>query len=230
MEHDMSVKKAIALRNAMAMIPDGATVMIGGFFGVGTPHRMIDALVEFERGNLTLIVHDTARPGIGISLLIERRLVRKVITTHIGTNPETQRQMLSGELVVEFVPLGTFVERIRAGGCGLGGVLTPVGLGTEAAANKQIVEVDGNLCLLEKPLRAEYALIQAKRADYRGNLDYTLTARNVNPVMARAADTVIVEATEIVPVGMITPDNVITPHVLVDYLIKMEAPSWEHAS
>jgi acetate CoA/acetoacetate CoA-transferase alpha subunit len=138
--------------------------------------------------------------------------------------------MFAGELEVEFVPLGTFVERIRAGGSGLGGVLTPTGLGTDAAAGKQIVEIDGHPWLLEKPLRAEYALIQAKRADYRGNLNYTLTARNVNPLIAMAADTVIAEATEIVPVGMITPDSVITPHVLVDYLIKMGAPSWKNAS
>jgi acetate CoA/acetoacetate CoA-transferase alpha subunit len=224
------VKKSIHLQNAVSMIPDGATVMIGGFIGVGAPHRMIAALAALGRRNLTLIVNDTARPGIGVSLLIERRLARKVITTHIGTNPETQRQMLAGELEVELVPMGTFVERVRAGGYGLGGVLTATGLGTEAAAGKPVVEVDGTPFLLEKPLRAEFALIQAKRADYRGNLDYTLTARNVNPLMAMAADTVIAEATEIVPVGMITPDNVITPHVLVDYLIEMEAPSWKHAS
>jgi acetate CoA/acetoacetate CoA-transferase alpha subunit len=141
--------------------------MIGGFIGVGAPHRMIDALAHLGRRNLTLIVNDTAKPGIGVGVLIERHLVRKVITTHIGTNSETQRQMLAGELEVELVPMGSFVERIRAGGYGLGGVLTATGLGTEAAADKQIVEVDGQPFLIEKPLRAEFALIQAKRSDYR---------------------------------------------------------------
>lgn len=214
--------KAIRLTRAVEMIPDGATLMIGGFLGVGSPHRIIDELVRQGRNNLTVIANDTARPELGIGKLIVAKLVRKAIVSHIGTNPETQRQMIAGDLQVELVPQGTLAERIRAAGYGLGGVLTPTGLGTSVAEGKRIVEVDGRSFLLELPIRADFALLAARRADYNGNLDYALTARNFNPVMAMAAATVIVEAKEIVPVGVIPPDDVITPQILVDYLIERE--------
>ena len=204
------------------LIPDGSTLMIGGFLGAGTPSRLIDELVRRGRRELTVIANDTARPGIGIGKLVDARLVRRVITSHIGTNPQTQRQMIAGETQVELVPQGTLVERIRAGGFGLGGVLTPTGVGTLAAEGKRTIEIDGRTFLLEMPLKADFALINARRADYLGNLEYALTSRNFNPVMAMAARTVVAEVEEMVPVGVIPPDAVMTPHVLVNYLINKE--------
>lgn len=219
----MTMKKKIAVvAEAAAAIPDGATLLIGGFMGVGSPHRLIAALVDRGVKELTVIANDTARPGVGIGKLIDARAVKRVITSHIGTNPETQRQMLAGEISVELVPQGTLIERIRAAGYGLGGVLTPTGVGTVAADGKRTVDVDGKTFLLETPIRADFALTAAKRADYAGNLDYALTARNFNPVIAMAGDTVIVEAENIVPVGVIPPDAVVTPGVLVDILIAAE--------
>jgi acetate CoA/acetoacetate CoA-transferase alpha subunit len=214
--------KAISITRAVEMIPDGATLMIGGFMGVGSPNRLIDGLVQQGRSQLTVIANDTARPGVGIGKLIEAKLVRKVVVTHIGTNPETQRQMIAGDLEVDLVPQGTLAECIRAAGHGLGGILTPTGIGTTVAEGKRTVEVNGQVYLLEVPVRADFALVAARRADYHGNLEYALTARNFNPVMALAATTVIAEAKEIVPVGVIPPDTVVTPYVLVDYLIEME--------
>jgi acetate CoA/acetoacetate CoA-transferase alpha subunit len=216
------MKKTIKLADAVASLPDGATLMIGGFMAVGTPRRLIDELVRQDKRDLTIIANDTARPGVGIGKLIAARVVRRVITSHIGTNPQTQRQMLAGEIEVELVPQGTLAERIRAGGYGLGGVLTPTGLGTTVEDGKQTVEVDGRTFVLEKPLRADFTLLNAKQADYIGNLTYSLTARNFNPVMAMAADVVIAEAQDIVPVGVIPPDAVMTPAVLVDHLITRE--------
>ena len=216
------MKKAISVANAVEMIPDGAVLMIGGFMGVGSPHRIIQELVRQGKKNLTVIANDTGRPGWGIGRLIDAKLVRKLIVSHIGTNPETQRQMIAKEVEVELCPQGTLAERIHAGGYGLGGVVTPTGLGTVVAEGKQTVEVQGKLYLLETPLRADFALLLARRADYQGNLEYQLTARNFNPLMALAADKVIAEPLEVVPVGMIPPDVVITPHVLVDHFIGRE--------
>lgn len=214
--------KTIQPLNAANLIPDGATLLIGGFMGAGTPSRLIDALVKLGRRNLTVIANDTARPGVGIGKLIDAKLVRRIVTSHIGTNPETQRQMIAGEVQVELVPQGTLVERIRAGGFGLGGVLTPTGLGTLAAEGKRTIDVDGRTFLLELPLKADFALINARRADYLGNLEYALTSRNFNPIMAMGAGTVIAEAEDVVPVGVIPPDAVMTPHVLVHYLVCKE--------
>jgi acetate CoA/acetoacetate CoA-transferase alpha subunit len=211
--------KTILLKDAVAMIPDGATVMIGGFMGVGTPDRLVDELVRQGKRGLTVIANDNAMPGIGIGKLITAGVVRKTIASHIGLNPETQRKMLAGELEVDLVPQGTLVERIRAGGYGLGGILTPTGVGTVVEEGKQRIEVDGRTYLLETPLRADFALVQAFLADYIGNLYYTLTARNFNPVMAMAADTVIAEADNIVPVGVIAPDHIVTPAPVVDYIV-----------
>ena len=204
------------------LIPDGATLMIGGFIGAGTPLRLIEALVRRGRRELTVIANDTARPGVGIGKLIDAKLVRRLITSHIGTNPQTQRQMIRGQLQVDLVPQGTLVERIRSGGFGLGGVLTPTGVGTLAAQGKRTIEIDGRTFLLELPLKADFALINARRADYLGNLEYALTSRNFNPVMAMAASTVVAEVDDVVPVGVIPPDAVMTPHVLIDYLVCKE--------
>lgn len=211
--------KTISLEQAVGIIPDGATVMVGGFMGVGTPERLMDELVRQGRRNLTVIANDTALPGRGIAKLVSAGVLSHAICSHIGLNPETQRKMIAGEIKVDLVPQGTLIERIRAGGCGLGGILTPTGIGTLVEEGKRKLEVDGVEYLLETPLRADFALVEAFLSDYQGNLVYALTARNFNPVIAMAADTVIVDAAHIVPIGMIPPDHVITPSVLVDYVI-----------
>lgn len=211
--------QTLPLDGLVAKIPDGASLMIGGFMGVGTPERLIDELVRQGKRDLTVIANDTAMVGRGIGKLITAKLVRKVIASHIGLNPETQQKMLSGEMEVELVPQGTLIERIRAAGYGLGGILTLTGVGTVAEQGKRKLEVDGREYLLETPLAADFALVEAFLADYFGNLTYALTARNFNPVIAMAAKTVIVDAEQIVPVGIISPDHVITPAPLVDYLV-----------
>jgi acetate CoA/acetoacetate CoA-transferase alpha subunit len=214
--------KTISLQNAVALIPDGASMMIGGFMGVGTPERLIDEMVRQGKRNLTVIANDTAFPGKGIGKLVTAGLLDRAVASHIGLNPETQQQMIAGKLAVELVPQGTLIERIRAGGFGLGGILTPTGVGTVVEEGKQKIEVNGKPFLLETAMRADFALVHAFLADYQGNLTYSLTARNFNPVMAMAADTVIVTAEHIVPVGVISPDHVATPSPLVDYLITRE--------
>ena len=211
--------KTIAIEQAVALIPDGARLMIGGFMGVGTPDRIVDALVARGTGGLTVIANDTAMPGVGIGKLIHAGLVRRAIVSHIGLNPETQQQMIAGKIEVDLVPQGTLVERIRAGGHGLGGILTATGLGTVVEEGKQTVVVDGRTFLVEPALRADVALVGAFLVDYLGNLTYALTARNFNPVIATAADLVIVDAEHIVPTGVIAPDHVVTPAPLVDYVI-----------
>jgi acetate CoA/acetoacetate CoA-transferase alpha subunit len=214
--------KVIPVADAVALIPDGARLMIGGFMGVGSPMRLIDELLRQARRDLTLIVNDTARPGVGVGKLIAAGLVRTLFTSHIGTNPQTQQLMLEGRIDVTLIPQGTLAERIRAGGVGLGGVLTPTGVGTLVAEGKQTIELDGLAYLLEPALKADFSLIGAKRADYYGNLEYALTARNFNPLMAMASTTTIAETQDIVPLGVIPPDVVVTPGVLVHYLIGRE--------
>ena len=211
--------QTVSLEQSVAMIPDGASLMIGGFMGVGTPERVIDEIVRQNRRDLTVVANDTAAPGRGIGKLVAAKLVRKAVVSHIGLNPETQRQMMAGDLEVELVPQGTLIERIRAGGYGLGGILTQTGIGTPVENDKQRIEVNGNTYLLEVALRADFALIQAFLADYLGNLSYALTARNFNPVIAMAADTVIASADNIVPVGVLAPDHVVTPAPIVDFVV-----------
>lgn len=214
--------KTIALKDAVAMIPDGASLMIGGFMGVGTPDRLIDELVRQGKRNLTAIANDTAMPGRGIGKLVSAGLIGRTVASHIGLNPETQQQMITGKMTVDLVPQGTLIERIRAGGFGLGGILTPTGVGTVVEEGKRKIEVDGTSYLLETALRADFALVHAFLADYLGNLSYALTARNFNPVIAMASDTVIVTAEHVVPVGVIAPDHVMTPAPVVDYLVTHE--------
>jgi acetate CoA/acetoacetate CoA-transferase alpha subunit len=201
------------------MIPGGASVMIGGFMGVGTPERIVDELVRQRKAGLTVIANDTATPGCGIGKLVHARLVDRVVVSHIGLNRETQQQMVAGELAVDLVPQGTLIERIRAGGCGLGGILTPTGVGTVVESGKQRIELGSRTYLLETALRADFALVHGFLADHLGNLAYALTARNFNPVMAMAGETVIATADHIVPVGVIAPDHVMTPAPLLDYLV-----------
>jgi len=214
------MQKAISAAAAAALIPDGASIMLGGFMAVGAPERLIDALVARGARGLTVIGNDTARPGVGLGKLIDAGCVARVIVSHIGTNPITQQKMIAGEIEVELAPQGTLAERIRAGGAGLGGVLTPTGVGTMVEEGKRVIEIDGASFLLEKPLRADFALLRAHEADYNGNLTYRLTAANFNPLIAFAADCVIAEPDAIVPVGVIPPDAVRTPGVLVNHLVE----------
>ncbi len=214
------MKATITTDAAAALIPDGATLLIGGFMGTGSPHRLIDALVDRGAKNLSVIANDTAWPGKGIGKLISAGAIVRLIASHIGLNPETQAKMIAGEIDVDLVPQGTLIERIRAGGVGLGGVLTATGIGTLVEKGKQIIEVDGKPYLLETPIRADFALIGASRADYLGNLEYSLTAHNFNPIIALAADVVIAEPHTIVPVGVISPNSVKTPGILVTHLLE----------
>jgi acetate CoA/acetoacetate CoA-transferase alpha subunit len=214
--------KTIEVADAVAMIPDGASLMIGGFMSVGSPERVIDELVRQGKRNLTVIANDTAMPGKGIGKLVSAGMISRMVASHIGLNPETQKQMIDGRMQVDLVPQGTLIERIRAGGYGLGGVFTPTGVGTVVEDGKQTIDVDGKTYLVEKAMRADFALVHAFLADYIGNLAYALTARNFNPVIAMAADKVIASAENIVPVGVISPDQVVTPAPIVDYLVAHE--------
>jgi acetate CoA/acetoacetate CoA-transferase alpha subunit len=211
--------RTVAVEKAVEMIPDGATVMVGGFMGVGTPERLIDECVRQRKRDLTVIANDTAIPGRGIGKLVDAGLVSCTVASHIGLNSETQRQMIAKQMDVDLVPQGTLIERIRAGGFGLGGVLTPTGVGTVVETGKQKITLGGREYLVETALRAQFALVNAFLADYSGNLYYALTARNFNPIIAMAADTTIVTADHIVPVGTIPPDHVVTPAPVVDYLV-----------
>ncbi len=217
------MRKAIRPEEAADIVPDGAVVLIGGFMGVGTPERMIDALVARGVKNLTVVANDAAMPGKGIGKLVSAGAVSRAIMSHIGLNPEIQKKMIAGEVEVELVPQGTLVERIRAAGVGLGAVITATGIGTPVEEGKQVLEIDGKRYLVEKPIHGDFALIAAQQADYAGNLLYSLTAHNFNPIMALAGRTVIVEPEMIVPIGMIPPDAVKTPGVLVDHMLARAA-------
>lgn len=210
----------LSLQDAAALVKSGSTVMIGGFLTCGTPVNLVRELASRGLHNLTVIANDTGVQGNGIGMLITAGAVTRLITSHIGTNPETGRRMMDGEIEVELVPQGTLAERIRCGGAGLGGVLTPTGVGTIVAEGKQEITVGGRTYLLEEPLRAQVALIKAWKADRKGNLIYRKSARNFNPVMALAADLVIAEVEEIVDVGEIDPDQVVTPGLFVDFLTR----------
>lgn len=213
------MNKIIGMDEAIAHIKDGMTLMIGGFLGVGNPHRIIDAIVEKGIKDLTIIANDTAFPEVGIGKLIVNKQVKKAIVSHIGTNGETGRQMNAGETEVSLVPQGTLAEQVRAGGTGLGGILTPTGIGTIVEEGKKKIEVDGKEYLLELPLRADVALIAGAKVDKKGNIYYSKSARNFNPPMAMAADLVIVEAEEIVEIGDIPANDVMTPSIFVDYIV-----------
>ena len=215
------MNKRISLNDAIAKIEDGQTIMIGGFLAVGTPEKLIDALVESGRKDLTIIANDTSYVDRGIGKLIVSRQVKKVITSHLGTNKETGSQMLSGETEVILTPQGTLVEQIRAAGAGLGGVLTKTGLDTRVEEGKTKIDIDGETYLLEKPLKADVALIFASKADEFGNATYHGSTQNFNIVMAMAAQTVIMEPVEIVPLGGISQDEVRLPGIFVDYMVEV---------
>lgn len=199
-------------------LKDGMTIMFGGFMGVGTPELLVQEIIKSGVTDLTLIGNDTAFPDTGVGPLIANGQVKKVVVSHIGTNPETGKRMISGELDVELVPQGTLAERIRSGGAGLGGFLTPTGVGTVVEENKQKITLNNTTYLLELPLKADLAIIQASVADTSGNLIYHLTARNFNPLIALAADTVIAQCEHVIPVGQLAPEAIVTPAALVDHL------------
>ena len=212
--------KLVSMEEAVSHVKDGMTVFIGGFLGVGTPEKIIDALIAKGVKDLTVIANDTGFPDKGIGRLVVNNQVKKVIASHIGTNPETGRRMQTGEMEVELAPQGTLAERVRAGGNGLGGILTPTGIGTIVEEGKEIITVDGKKYILEKPLRADVALLNGSVVDELGNVIYAKTTKNFNPMMATAADTVIVFAEKLVKVGEIDPDHVMTSRIFVDYIVK----------
>lgn len=216
------MSKKISLESAVSMVKDGMTVMVGGFLGCGAPLRIMEALAESGVKNLTLIANDTAFPDRSLGLLVVKGAVSKLIVSHVGTNPVTGEKMNSGEIEVEFSPQGTLIERIRAKGAGLGGVLTPTGLGTIIAEGKEVINIDGKDYLLEKPLGADLAILGASVADESGNLVHHGTTQNFNPLIAMAADKVIVEADKVVPVGSIAPENVHTPAIFTDHIYVKE--------
>lgn len=211
--------KLITLQDAAGFFRDGMTIMVGGFMGVGTPPRLVEALLESGVRDLTLIANDTAFVDTGIGPLIVNGRVSKVIASHIGTNPETGRRMIAGEMDVQLVPQGTLIEQIRCGGAGLGGFLTPTGVGTIVEDCKQTITLEGKTWLLERPLRADLALIRAHRSDMLGNLTYQLSARNFNPLIALAADITLVEPDEMVETGELQPDQIVTPGAVIDHIV-----------
>lgn len=213
-------KKLRKVNEVVDLVKDRDVVMIGGFLSVGAPLEVIDALVEKGTKDLTIICNDTAFVDSGIGKLVVNKQVKRVITSHIGTNKETGRQMLAGETQVDLVPQGTLIEQIRAGGFGLGGVLTATGVGTAVEEGKQIVEVDGKKYLLEKPLRADVALVFANTVDEFGNMNFHGSTRNFKHLMPTAADLVIVETDKVVRVGDLDQDLVHTPGIFVDYVVE----------
>ena len=221
----MKAKPIVSAAEAVSHIKDGDTLLVGGFMGVGTPPLLMKALLESGRKDMTLACSDNAlyqgdeSKATGVALNVLAKQFRKYIASHIGLNKETQRQMLSGEAEVELVPQGTFAERLRTAGAGLGGFLTPTGVGTEVEKGKEKITVDGREFLLEKPLHGDVTLIKAAKADKAGNLTYAASARNFCPMMATAGKIVIAEVDEIVEIGELDPECIVTPGIFVDYLV-----------
>jgi len=215
--------KVVSIAKAVELIKDGMTVMVGGFLANGSPETLIDALVAKGVKDLTLICNDSGFPERGVGKMVVKKQFKKIIASHVGTNPETGRQMNAGETEVVLVPQGTLAEQVRCGGMGIGGFLTPTGIGTEVEQGKQKMTVGGQDYLLELPLRADVALLYGSTVDKSGNVIYTYTQRNFNPMMAMAADIVICEAEEVVDVGKIDPNSVMTPGIFVDYIVRKGA-------
>lgn len=213
------MNKVVALEEAITHIKDGDVVMVGGFMANGTPEKLMDALVAANIKDITLICNDTGFVDKGSGKLVGNKQCKKIIASHIGTNKETGRQMTEGETEVQLIPQGTLVEQIRAGGYGLGGILTATGIGTLVEEGKDKIVVDGKEYLLEKPITADVALLYAAKADKAGNIVYKGSANNFNHVMASAAKTTIVEAGEIVEIGEIDPNEVVTPNIFINYIV-----------
>ncbi len=214
------MNKIKTIEQALDYIKDGMTIAVGGFLAVGTPDKLIDAVIAKGVKDITLICNDSGFPDRGVGKWVVNKNVKRVIVSHIGTNPETGRQMNEKELEVELVPQGTLAERVRAAGAGLGGILTPTGIGTVVEEGKQKLNVDGKEYLLELPLKADVALIKGSIVDKKGNIYYSKATRNFNPIMATSADVVIVEAEKLVEVGEIDPTDVMTPSIFVDVIVQ----------
>lgn len=213
--------KLITVKEAVEMINDNSIILVGGFLGVGSPNYIIDEIMQQNIKDITLVANDTAMPEIGVGKLIVNKQIKKFIGTHIGTNPETGRQMATEELAVTLIPQGTMIEQIRAKGAGLGGVLTKTGLGTVVAKDKQTIIIDEQEYLLEKPIGADFALIYGSLVDKSGNVYYRGTTRNFNVGMAKAADIVIVEAQEIIDDGALNPNEIVIPNIYIDYIVEV---------
>ena len=213
-------QKIVSMEEAISHIKDGMTIHIGGFLACGTPENIVTALIEKGVKDLTIVANDTGFVDKGIGRLVVNNQVKKVIASHIGTNPETGKKMHDGTMEVELVPQGTLAERVRAAGYGLGGVLTPTGLGTVVQEGKSIINVDGKDYLLEKPIKADVAVLFGSKVDEQGNVICEKTTKNFNPLMATAADLVIVEALEIVPAGSLSPEHLDISKIFVDYIVE----------
>ncbi len=224
----MKAKPIIKAEEAISKIKDNDTILVSGFMGVGSPLGLLKALKDSGKKEMTLVCSDNGMflgdesQATGVAPNVLAKQFKKFVASHIGLNKETQRQMVEGESEVELVPQGTLAERIRAGGSGLGGILTPTGVGTAVAEGKEIIHVNGRDFLLELPIRGDFTLIRAAKADKAGNLTYSASARNFSPLMATAGNTVLVEADEIVEVGELDPEIIVTPGIFVDYLIKRD--------
>ena len=216
----MAKDKVVSIDKAMEMIHDGQTIMVPGFVNCGVPQTLIQAMMDRGYKNLNIISNNTSVKGKGIGKLVHAEAINHITCSHIGNNTETVEKVVAGEIDISFTPQGTLCERVRAGGAGLGGILTPTGLGTPIEEGKQIIEIDGKKYILELPLRADVALIHAWKADKMGNLVYRRTARNFNEIFATAADFVIVEAEEIVEVGELDPDEIMTPGFITDLIVQ----------
>lgn len=212
--------KLITKADFVAKVFDGASIMVGGFMNIGTPTGIIDALLETDVKDLTIICNDAGLPDIGVGKLIAAGKVKKLIASHIGLNPIAGEKMTKGEMEVELIPQGTLAERIRSGGAGLGGFLTPTGIGTVVEEGKQTLEVDGRKYILEKPLKADFAFLLGHVVDKKGNVCYRLTTQNFNPLMATACETVVVEAKSLVEIGEINPDHIHTQFIFIDYIVE----------
>jgi len=213
------MNKIKSLDEILELIKDGQTIMVGGFLACGTPEAIIDGIVKKGVKDLTIICNDSGFIDRGVGKLVVNRQVKKIIASHIGTNAETGRLMNTKEMEVELIPQGTLAERVRCGGAGLGGFLTPTGIGTIVAEGKEVISVEGKDYLLEKPLRADVALVFGSIVDKKGNIWYNKATKNFNPLIATAAEVVIVEAEKLVEVGEIMPENVMTPHIFVNHIV-----------
>lgn len=211
--------KIIAMNELVSKLHDGASIMVGGFMDIGTPEGIVDAIVASPVKDLTIICNDAGLPGVGVGKLIDAGKVKKLIASHIGLNPVAGQKMTAGEMEVQLIPQGTLAERIRAAGAGLGGFLTPTGIGTMVQSGKQVLSVNGKDYLLELPLKADFAILLGHIVDKKGNTLYSKTTRNFNPLMATAADTVFVQARTIVEIGELNPDQIHTPHIFIDYIV-----------
>lgn len=221
--------KVVTVEEALACFHDGMTLMTGGFGGVGNPPTLIQGVLDKGVKEITLITNDTAFPHIGVGQLVTQKRVKKVIASHIGSNSNAGAQMTAGELEVEFCPQGILAERVRAGGVGLGGILSDIGIGTIAEKGKQLVQVGEKQFLLETPLTAEVAIIHAKKTDSYGNLVFDTSARNFNPLVAMAGEITIVEADEIVELGELHPEEIVTPGVFVNMIVQSKGVNWTWA-